>query len=40
MTNKEKMIKRIIETVEKLNEEYVRDVMICADTLFDIQKKQ
>lgn len=40
MTNKEKMIQRINETIQKLNEEYIRDVMVCADTLLDIQKNK
>lgn len=37
MTNEEKMIERIHETISKLNPEYIRKVMIYSDTLYEIQ---
>lgn len=40
MTNKEKMIARINRQLSRLCEGYVRDVMICADTLLDIQREK
>lgn len=40
MSNIEKMIQRINRTLQELDENYVRDIMVCADTLLDIQRKK
>lgn len=37
MNKTEKMVERIIETLQKLNPEYIRKVMVYSDTLYEIQ---
>lgn len=40
MSSTEKMQERIVETLSKLNEGYIRKVMVYADTLYEIQEEK
>lgn len=40
MTDSEKMIRRIDRLVGKLRPEYLRKVMVCVDTYYEIQMER